>query len=281
MSIALNMPWLQLPHWMRRAHIINRRACDFGPPPPAGPIGPAVTPPPAFAPTDLPGCVLWMDMQDASSYTQAGTVTSITNKASSVAWTEATNPPAYDAIGLNGHPCMDFAGAQRIISTEAAVFAAVQNAHAYTLFFFAAVDIVDRNEAVFGVGDSGEISNRVRTWGQSTSSTGRWLSSCVNDAGTSVLVVGTGQSDTTAHVFCWHSPGATVSLNLDNGAANPNGSAQDPGTLTPNRSGLGCQPRSTPNNLFDGQVGEYILYDSELSAADITTVYNYLSAKWA
>jgi len=37
-STALNMPWLDLPHWMRRAHIINPRACNFGSLLPPGPI---------------------------------------------------------------------------------------------------------------------------------------------------------------------------------------------------------------------------------------------------
>jgi len=281
MSVALDMPWLRLPHWMRRTHVIHPRMRNFYGTVPAGPIADAIPAPPAFTPLSIAGCVLWMDMQDPASYTQAGTVTSITNKASSVAWTEATNPPTYSATGLSSQPCMDFNGTtQRIISTEAAVFAVLTNAHAFTIFFVAAFDTIDRFDAAFGVGNSGVGVNSIRFFGQSTLSSGRWLSTLINDAGTTVDAVGTAQSDTPKHIHIWHSPGTTSSLNLDNGAANPNAAAQDPGTLTPNRSALGCKPRTTPNNFFDGRCGEWIMYDTELSASDITSVYSYLIAKW-
>lgn len=245
------------------------------------PIGELSSAAPAFTPLSIAGAVLWFDMQDPASYTQAGTVTSITNKASSVAWTEATNPPGYLAAGLGSSPCMDFNGTnQRIISAEAAVVAVFTNAHAFTLFFVGAFNTVDRGDAAFGVGNSGQAVNSVRSFGQSTSSTGRWISDLINDAGTTISLVGTQQSDTLQHIHCWHGPGTTTSLNLDNAAANPSNGAQNPGVLTPNRCALGCRPRTTPNIFFDGQGGEWILYDSELSAGNITDVYNYLTAKW-
>jgi len=236
-----------------------------------------------FSPLDIAGCVAWFDMQDAGSFTvAAGEVSAITNKVSSVSWTEATNRPAYAATGLNSLPCMDFDGTNdQIIDTEAAVFGALTNAAAYTLFYVAALNTIDRNEAIFGVGDSAQAANRARYWGQSSSGLGRHRSDSINDAGTLVTVIGSVAPDTTAHVYSWYSPGTTVSLSTDQAAANPNATAQNPGTLTPNRSALGCRPRTAPDQFFDGQLGEFLLYNSELSGADRTTVAAYLKTRWS
>ncbi len=237
----------------------------------------------AFSPLQIAGCVAWFDMQDAGSFTDnSGFVSVITNKASSVSWTEATNRPAYSATGLNSKPCMDFDGVNdHITSTEAAVFGAVTNAAAYTLFVVAKLDAVDVDTDVFfGVGNSGFNSARTRYWGAGTSGSGAWVSRTENDASAGLNVNGA-VPDTTAHVLCWYSPGTTVSLSVDQGANNPNGAAQNPGTLTPNRSALGVMPDGVPNEFLNGQIGELILYNSELSGADRTTVADYLKTRWS
>ncbi len=237
----------------------------------------------AFSPLDIAGCVAWFDMQDAGSFTDnSGFVSVITNKASSVSWTEATNRPAYSATGLNSKPCMDFDGLNdRIISTEAAVFGAVTDAAAYTIFVVAKLDAVDvSTDVFFGIGNSGFNSRSTRYWGQSTAGLGSWTSRTENDASSGINVNSTATADATAHVFCWYSPGTTVSLSIDQGSNDPNGTAQNPGTLTPTRSALGAMPDSVPDGFLDGQIGELILYNSELSGANRTTVADYLKTRW-
>lgn len=235
----------------------------------------------AYAPDDEGNAVAGFDMLDQSSFVEAGTVTSITNKVSSVAWTEATNPPAYSATGLSGRPCMDFNGTtHRIISTESAVWGAIDNSDAYTLFIVGSVDVADRTNVFFGGANSAEATNRARRWGSNTTGNGKWICSTTNDAGALVTVESTADDDTNPHVFSWFSPGTTVSLELDNGADDPAAVAQNPGTMTLNRSALGCRAASTPAAFLDGKIGELWLFSVQLGASARTRVHAYLAARW-
>lgn len=263
---------------MRRAGIVERR---LGAQPNSLRRGGGA--PAAFNPLTIPGGVAWFDMLDPSSFVQAGTVTAITNKASGVVWTEPTFPPDYDATGLNGKPCMVFGGlatVQRIISAEAAVWGAVRDALPYTLVYVAAHVTLDLAEGVFGVGNSGVATNQTKFWGQFTTGSGRWFCRTINDATTIADATSAGDSDTDPHVFRWNSPGTTVSSDRDNGAADPSGAAQNPGTLTPNQTALGCRPDNNPDNFFDGMLGELILYNNNISAANYGLLVAYLNAKW-
>lgn len=240
------------------------------------------TPAVITTPTSISGAVAWFDMQDAASYTQAGTVTSINNKISSVAWAAGANPPTYSASGINSFPCMDFDGVNdTIISSEAAVYSALANSSDYTIFFVANCDTQDRSEAIFGCGNSAVGAASLRYWGQSSSSTGRWISTTINDAVTTVNALNNVISDVNVNIFCWSSPGTTVSLNLNNAPApNPSATAQNPGTLTLNQSALGSRPDSAADTFFDGKMGELIVYDRELTAMEKASVGAYLSLKW-
>lgn len=236
----------------------------------------------SFSPADITGLVFWQDMQDTGAYTESGgVVTQFINKASSVAWTEATNRAAYSATGLNGLPCMDFDGTNdRYISTEAAVVSALTNAAAYTVIYVGSHDTVDRGDSVFAIGNSGVATSRTRRWGQSTDGAGRWQTQSINDAGTTVTNISAGGSNTSPHIFYWHSPGTTVSLQVDNAAASPSGAASDPGTLTPDRCAVGSRPDSAPDTFFDGKLGELIVYAGDITGTDYTDLLTYLQTKW-
>ncbi len=243
----------------------------------------------ALAPTDIPGCVAWFDLQDAASFVNtAGDVSSITNKASSVVTTIAATRPAVGA--LNGHPALDFdvAATERIIlAADAPLLAACTNAHAYTLFIVGKIDTVDGAivDAFFGAGDAAVNSNNTRVWGENITSTGRWASVTQNAAGTSIAAINSVTTDTTPHVLCWTSPGTTVSLSVDQAAADPSGSAQDPtaggaSTLVPTRVAIGCRPDLNPDQFLDGQIGEIVMYDVVLTGPQTTLIANMLKAKW-
>jgi hypothetical protein len=237
---------------------------------------------PFSSPANIAGLVAWFDMLDAASFTNtAGFISSITNKASGVAWTEATNRPAYSATAISAHPGMDFNGtSHRIISTEAAVWQAVNPGNAYTLFYVAAFDTLDRSEAVFS-GANSATSTGIRAWGQSTTGAGRWAHNTIQDSAVAINSESSGGSSTGVHVFCWHASSTQVSMQLDNGSADPNNGAHSPGATTMDRAALGCRPRSSPTLFFDGRLGELVLYNSRLSSTDITNVANYLAARWA
>ncbi len=266
---------------MRRPHTNERRIIGgTGQLLPPGPPGAPGAPP--FDPLSIAGSVAWFNMRDASSFTNSGGfISSITNKVSSVAWSEATNRPAYSAGGVNGHPCMDFDGINdQIISTEAAVVSALQVDQPYTLFYMAIFDTADRADSVFGAANSSGTG--ARRWGQSTVGTGRWHVSVVQDDTTAVAVDDAGALYVSgAHAHCWNASTTQVSLQIDNAAAAPNNAAFAPGATTIVRAALGCRPVAAPNTFFDGKLGELLLYNSRLSAGDITNVATYLATAWA
>jgi hypothetical protein len=141
-------------------------------------------------------------------------VTAITNRVSGTSWSEATNPPEYQAAGFNGHPCMKFDGSNdRIISTESAVvnlFAGTDTA--WTLIAGAMPVTVDAGMAMFGAGNSGTATNDSYRIGQSTTGSGRWFMSKIDPGG----VNGNGGGDTDLvsepQMVSWVHTGTTISI---------------------------------------------------------------------
>ena len=234
-----------------------------------------------YSPLDESGGVLWLDMQDTNAFVQdGGTVAQFTNKASDVDWTEATTRPAY-AETLNSLPCMDFDGINDlIISTEAAVHSVFAGGGvAYTLIAVAQHDVADSAHRWFGAGNSGSVDGH-RSWGTTTTGAGVWASTATSDAGAVANAASAGGSDTSAHIFMWWASTTVVSLSVGNAAADPDGAAQAPGTITPDRAAVGCRPNATPSTFFAGLLGELLLYSVELDADARSRVHDYLADKW-
>lgn len=212
------------------------------------------------------------------------TVTSITNKASGVAWTEGTNPPGYSAAGFNGLPCMTFAplSLQKIMSTEAAVVAAMANNTAGTVFTVAKTNTPDDAAATWGCGNSGFSSSRTKRYGLNTGGAGQWGIVTVDDASTGAnLVSSSSTSDSNNNVleFTYSTSIGTI---LVNGTAQPaaTAAAYAPGTLTPNRCAIGCRPDSAPDQFWDGNIAEILVFDREITAYERALVRIYLLRKW-
>lgn len=234
-----------------------------------------------FSPTDISGCVAWIDMQDAAAFAEtAGTITSITNKASATAWTTGTLP-TYQATGLNSLPCMDFNGTtQSIGDTESAVLAALDDSSAHTIFFVVAHDDPDAARSVFGIGNSGQATASSRAWG--TAGTGSGVFRCIsrNSSNTQANADSTGVPGTSPQVEMWISTGTATSHSTNDAARDPSGATQNPGTLTPDRFRIACRPVSTPDLFFNGRLGELLIYNVELSGADEDLIWAYLLDKW-
>lgn len=236
----------------------------------------------AFLPTSITGCIAWFDMADAASYTNAGGfITSITNKVSSVAWTEGTAPPAYLATGLNSLPTMDFNGTtQKIISTEAAVVNALKDSLAHTVFIVMQPDSADRTEAVFAVGAAAVQSNRVKLWGKSNVGAGKYQMNALNDAATTFAPLSTGIPTIVAQVAEYRASTTQAWIQINGAVADPAATGFACGTLTADRAGIGMRPDLTPDLFYDGKISEIIVYDNEVSTPDRSTVRQYLGTKW-
>lgn len=236
-----------------------------------------------FQPPDIPGIVAWFDMQDAVSYVQAGTVTSITNKASGVAWTEATAPPGFSSNGMNGFPCMTFNGTtQKIISTEAAVFGAVAANAANTVLYVAKTTSLSlaAGAVVFGGGVSNGTNLRnINYWGM-TGATAKNTYGGINNAGTSYFTNSAANANSNNHVYEWTNTGTAASLSQDGAATDPTSGAANSATSNPTRCAIGCIPTVTPQGFWVGNVAEILVYNRILSAIERSQARVYLGTKW-
>jgi hypothetical protein len=234
----------------------------------------------AYSPADEGNLVWWGDMNDPTTYTESGgVITARANKVTAVAVTP-TGSPGYLATGLNTRPTADYNGTTAyFLGTEAAVVAAGVNAPAATVFAVAALDTVDRLDALVGWGNSGVADNRTLWFGQTTVLSGRMVAASLNNAGTSIAVSGSAQTDTTAHVYVFATTGTTVSSWID-GVADIVAAAFNPGTVTPDRFAIAARPDSAPDRIGDHQTSEELVFVAALSAPAIARVNAYLKAKW-
>lgn len=232
------------------------------------------------------GAVWWHDLLDAGSYTQAGTVTSITNKVSSVAWTEATNPPAYSATGFLGQPSMVGDNANDIIaSTEAAVFGAVAGAVAgATLYLLAKPGSDDADDCFFGAGNSGISSNRTRLWGKSVSGVGSYNVYAVDNSGgssSSNFLAFSGSTDTSEHVYSWREGSSTAKFRIDGHViADWEAITWVPGTQTLNRCAWNMRPDSGPDTPGGSTYAEGFLITRKVGDSEDARYVNFFHDKW-
>lgn len=238
-----------------------------------------------YSPASEGNLVAWFDFSDAANYTLNGgstAYTAIKNKVSGVIWTPTDGTLPYEASGLNGHSCAHPAVVgDALISTESAVVTAGDTTSAskpYTWFTVWQADTLDVASYIFGWGNSGQATDDVRGFGQSSASTGRYGQHIVNPS--AAVVSSTASTDsTTAHTHCWHGD-ATHSFHLDGGTAAPSGASQSVVGITPNRAALFCQPRATPASPGVGRCGEVLIYSAELDSTARGRVQAYLKAKW-
>jgi hypothetical protein len=238
-----------------------------------------------YDPRDEGDAVLWVDMQDAASFTEVGgLITSINNKITSTAIPAVGIGAPYEATGLNGHPCMHPTGTTHgLSSTEAAVVALGVNAPAYTMAWYGSYDTADpaarQCYLSFGRADNG---NGSRFWGHNATGGGRQIFGTINDAASAITTAsGADNSLDVGHTVIWRSPGTTHDCKVNDAAPDPDNAANDPVTSTPVKFTINCRNGSVPAEGMVGECGEWWLFSTEKSDAACTRIEDYLAAKWA
>lgn len=158
----------------------------------------------------------------------------------------------YDATGFNGGPCCTCWGAQYLLSTEAAVVAAVAGTDvALTVFAVVQCVSMDSLQTFFGAGNSGTATNSTRMFGTVTTNTGRVRASHLDDAAgnAGVEAVNATTNPTDPHIFEFYTTGTAMSIQADGAAADPSAGAADVGATTPNRVSIASRPDSTPDSM--------------------------------
>jgi len=227
----------------------------------------------------ISGLVAWLDPFDATAMSvSGGNVDAITNKASGVVWRQTGTRPTFSATGINSlYPAWKGDGTAAWISTaEAAVVAATKPGQAYTLIYVMQAVSTTTYMAICSTANSAVAGKSSKNWGIN-SGTGFWTSRTISDAPTTVAHTSSQSSDALPHVFMFHGDGSHESIHIDNIVADPSLGADAPGTTTTNRFALFVNADNNPDSFYDGYLGELLIYNRELTAAERTTVYRYLT----
>ena len=215
----------------------------------------------AFTPLDVPGCALWLD--GADSATIIGNVTSVREKANNVTFT-ATGTVTTSTIGTT--QSLNFAGAgylsgtvnSLLVGTSFVVFRTTAANNGYYPFFTWRDNVVNSglaNFPAFGYLPGGNLIGPYTTW---------------VGAGTPTTSVSIGNSYITS--YSWS--GTTTNVGF-------NGAIPTTGTQSAYAHSETLLWIAFDNGYYTtANIGEILIYNSILSAAQRQAVEGYLANKW-
>ena len=230
-----------------------------------------------FNPTDIPGCTLWYDMADASSYDLTGTtVTTLRDKTVTGATLTNIGTPIVGTI--NGLNALSLNGSSYMSSTSANRFGGVNG---ITWFFVANVGVTNPTYAVICGSSYSDISVQNVVYVNANTILPRFRISNGGTANSSGSV-----AITTNTPFIGYSSTSFLGANLfyflgKNGLKNTSfataaGGVQDTVAST---ILLGWD-LFTADSKLTGQIGEVLCYTGQISTGEIKRIDGYLSDKW-
>ncbi len=230
-----------------------------------------------FSPLDLSPS-LWLDASDSSTITQSsGAVSQWNDKSGNgrdVSQATGSRQPVTGTRTIGGLNAIDFASQYLKSASSYTLMDATTGV--YTAF---GVFIVDAISATAGqiVCLDGNNSTRMPQMLRvinATVETVRISPTTVTDASASSL--------NTSSAFIGSGVLSTSTLEARiNGATNGAASITNANSVTAVPIGVGANLRFEPSALFNGAIGEIIVYPSVLSNSEMNSVGNYLSSKWS
>ena len=226
-----------------------------------------------FNPTQISGCVLWLDANDRTTVTLSGsTVTQINDKSGNGNNTSSsTGTVSYAATGLNGFPAFSF--------NATGGFRGPTSITGTTLTAFTVATLnsgVNYNGRLFGLANATQNDYAYATTGQpffcrnggpnvSGYRNNTYMSYQTNTFDTPFI--GTSQFTGSSNI---------TSINGTSGTA----VADANGSFSITKYGFGCEGFSDSGVNWYGYCSEMILYNSLLSTAQQKQVEGYLAQKW-
>lgn len=235
---------------------------------------PSTSPPSSFTPSDISGIQLWVDAQDATSYTNtAGALTALTDKSGKgVTLTPVNSPTISTNANLGGKTVFRFNGTSQYVQTNLDI--------GEDVFANLSVIIVTKQTAQAG-----------GPWGGDDGGWDRFLLDDTQNGLTSTTTDGSAKQQGT-----WNSTTANIIVTefqedvVSGSNLYFNGSAQYGAGFTANHgpqtdaflqiASIGGSPGVT-KRLFVGDIGEVIIYDSVLSTTDRQKLEGYLACRWS
>lgn len=234
---------------------------------PARPGAPSLRPPSRWTPTRLGSKVLWLRAGSlASDTTTISTWTDESGAGNHATQGTTAKRPTYNASWRNGRPAVNFNGSQLL-----SVASALTSAKPWTVAMAVQFTTLSGQRCAFGVGDTNGYGLMVNgagtgkrevivkgvlfdTDGNATTSAEYWVATCTAGGTLSMYV-----------------NGASVAL-----------SNTSPAIVAPNTSSaVGCLRTSDELMKFVGNIGEIIVTNAAIGAADLSLLHGYFAAEYA
>lgn len=245
------------------------------------------------SPIPVAGYSFWLDADDATSFTfsSSNVVSSWADKsvnANNATQATVAYQPTREASVLNGKAGVRFSAA----STKSLSLATKIGADTSTLFLVLSTPSGITNTSVVGAPIFSTNANGVagnQGIGLGGNWTGAWSNERVSwyaqNAGNASIGIAQNSSNISAggHVMSFDMDASVNSRDyrLDNTSQSMTSTGSWTGILYPGQySVIGNDQPSGAGDNFLGDLCEIILYPTQLNSTDITSVYNYLKAKW-
>jgi hypothetical protein len=229
-------------------------------------------------PTDIAGCVGWYDAADTATISQltAGKCDQWDDKSGSGRnfgqAGASTLRPSTGVDSQNGLNVLTFDGGDYLFRSSSFLYSLVT-----TSVFIVADYTTTGNAALFSEGRS---TNANGEYGSPRIISSNLSAYQQNDDGSDEYNISSDNFATGGyHIARFQDSGTVASLCVDGGTVTSSASYAR-GTFTPNRTAIGARFRNTIDLHFTGKIAEIVIYNSVLSAGDITLVEDYLTDKW-
>lgn len=232
---------------------------------------------PPFVPTDITGCTLWLDAADSATITESSGLVSQWDDKSTNAYAltaTTTQRPTTGTRTINSLNVLDFNGTSNRLRRDSSPINNASNGR-WTLFVVAEADSVAALSHLVE-GDDGSDFRVAQYLRIDAGGAPRVIgfNGIVQDATTAI-------STATPYLFRSVNTGSAIEVFVDgvsDGATSGTSSAYSAAA----KLSIGSFPdfAAVDIQFWDGKIAEVVCYDSSLSAGDITSVEDYLSAKW-
>lgn len=229
------------------------------------------------APTDIPGCILWLDAQDNGTITKTGTLlTAWTDKSGHSASPTSLSAVNVNATGINTYQTMTFVNADDSVIYGATNFAINGTAlSAYIVIKITAASTAAGR--IISLAAPGEVDYISRDYCAALTFLG---SSTDTVFGYSELELSSAPSGIGTGVILSSYFGNEQNVVANNGDQGSIVASVNNFTISNYALGQVSDGTIITDMSIDADVGEIIIYDTTVNTTQDTAILNYLAAKW-